>query len=88
MEAGAFLDADILKAGHHGSSTSTSADFLDAVSPEACVIEVGEGNSYNHPHKEVVSRLEEAGCAIYRTDLDGTVVFETDGQNWAVSTGN
>ena len=88
MEAGAFLDADILKAGHHGSSTSTSADFLDAVSPEACVIEVGEGNSYNHPHKEVVSRLEEAGCAIYRTDLEGTVVFETDGQNRAVSTGN
>ena len=86
MASGASLDADILKVGHHGSSTSTSQGFLDAVSPEGAVIEVGEGNSYNHPHKEVMDRLEAEGCTVYRTDLNGSVVIGTDGQNWAVQT--
>ncbi len=86
MASGAYLDADILKVGHHGSSTSTSQSFLDAVSPEGCVIEVGEGNSYNHPHKEVMDRLEAEGCTIYRTDQNGSVIIGTDGTNWAVQT--
>lgn len=86
IASGANLDADILKVGHHGSSTSTSQAFLDAVSPEACVIEVGEGNSYNHPHKEVMDRFQQKNCVVYRTDLNGNVLCETDGENCAVQT--
>ncbi|MGI5893193.1 MAG: ComEC/Rec2 family competence protein [Candidatus Merdivicinus sp.] len=86
LDCGADLSADILKLGHHGSSTSTGSAFLKTVSPSACVIEVGEGNSYNHPHAETIQRVEEAGCSIFRTDLDGNILIETDGKNWAVST--
>lgn len=86
LASGADLSADILKLGHHGSSTSTGEDFLEAVNPSACVIEVGEGNSYNHPHAETMERVEDYGCTVYRTDLDGSIVIATDGVNWAAST--
>lgn len=79
LASGADVDADILKAGHHGSSTSSSAAFLAAVSPEAAVIECGEGNEYGHPHLEVLERLEAASVNVYRTDLDGSVVVTTSG---------
>ncbi len=71
----ALLDCDILKVGHHGSSTSTTADFLEAVSPEICVISCGRNNSYGHPSNEVVSRIKEYGAVIRRTDTEGTVVI-------------
>ncbi len=76
---GADVDADILKVGHHGSKTSTSDDFLRAVSPDAAVISVGKGNRYGHPHLEVLERLEDGELAVYRTDRDGTIVLESDG---------
>lgn len=66
---------DLLVAGHHGSKTSTSAELLAAVRPWAVAISVGEDNAYGHPAQEILQRLEEYGCAVYRTDEDGTILF-------------
>lgn len=70
-----ILDCDILKVGHHGSSTSTTEEFLEAVSPEICVISCGENNSYGHPHRETMELLNEYGAEIHRTDKEGTVIL-------------
>ncbi len=77
---GTALDADLLKAGHHGSKTSTGKKLLEAVTPENVVICCGVDNSYNHPHVDTLARLAEYGIAVFRTDLDGTVVFCSDGK--------
>ncbi|MEK7689425.1 MAG: MBL fold metallo-hydrolase, partial [Bdellovibrionota bacterium] len=77
--AGEFeLAADTLKAGHHGSRTSSSLEFLKVVSPELMVISSGEGNDYGHPHEETLEKAEDLGIAVLRTDLEGTVslIFE------------
>ena len=85
--SGLALSADVLKIGHHGSNTSSSEEFLRAVGPEIAVIECGEGNDYGHPHLEVLERLEAVSAAVYRTDLDGSVVVTADGSgNYDVST--
>lgn len=76
--------ANVLKVGHHGSSTSTSQAFLDAVSPCVAVISVGEGNSYGHPTQSTLDRL--AGIDVYRTDLNGTVTVTSDGKSVDVRT--
>ncbi len=68
-----LLKADVLKLGHHGSSTSSSKAFLEAVQPKAVVISVGKNNDYGHPHKETMQRLKSIGAEIYRTDKLGTV---------------
>jgi competence protein ComEC len=75
------LKADVLKVGHHGSSTSTSQGFLDAVSPRYAVISCGKDNSYGHPTSTVLRRLQDAGVTVYRTDVDGTVILSSDGTN-------
>ncbi len=80
------LRCDILKCGHHGSSTSTSDAFLDAVSPKYAVISCGTGNSYGHPHKETMTKLNAKGLEILRTDTQGTVVVTTDGEKINVHT--
>lgn len=73
----------LLKVGHHGSSTSTSEAFLKYCSPLAAVISCGRNNRYGHPHEEVVERLERYGCRIYRTDKSGAVtVYVRDGKMW------
>lgn len=77
----ADVDADVLKVGHHGSSTSTSDAFLAAVSPDYAVISCGEDNKYGHPHAETLNRLRENGITVYRTDEQGTIVAESDGQD-------
>ena len=74
------LKAKVLKVGHHGSNTSTTGAFLEAVSPNAAIISCGENNSYGHPHQEILARLGGAGVDIYRTDLSGTIVAVSDGQ--------
>lgn len=81
LDQGQMLKADVLIAGHHGSSTSSSMDFLRAVKPMYVGISCGIDNSYGHPHPELLERLDTIGCAILRTDLQGDVVFYTDGEN-------
>lgn len=79
LEAGCDLDVDVLKVGHHGSSTSTGYVFLREIMPEYGVISCGTDNSYGHPHDEVTSRLYDADVTVYRTDEQGTVVAVSDG---------
>jgi competence protein ComEC len=76
----------VLKVAHHGSRTSTSALFVDRYDPAVAVISVGRHNSFGHPSAEVVRRLEAAGAAVRRTDLDGAVTIETDGREIRVET--
>ncbi len=75
----ASLKSDVLKVGHHGSSTSSCDEYLDAVDPEYAVISCGKDNSYGHPHDETLEALSRRGIKTYRTDEDGTVVMKTDG---------
>lgn len=75
------LRADVLKLGHHGSSTSTSEEFLKAVSPSLGIICVGIDNSYGHPNKEILKRFEDNKIKILRTDKDGSIVISSDGTN-------
>ncbi|MCL2405132.1 MAG: MBL fold metallo-hydrolase [Defluviitaleaceae bacterium] len=86
LESGQYLSADILRVGHHGSRTSTSQEFFDAVSPSIAVIQVGEGNRYNHPHDCVMERLSDAGVRIYRNDHHGDIIITSDGRNLDVRT--
>ena len=69
------FDCDVLKVGHHGSRTSSSQKFLKVATPEYALISVGADNSYGHPNKEVVERLEEIGAKVYRTDYEGDIVL-------------
>ena len=85
IESGADLDCDVLRVGHHGSSTSSCKDFLDSVSPEMCVISCGENNDYGHPHDKVVNRLAKYTDEIYRTDICGSIVMTSDGENIEIS---
>jgi competence protein ComEC len=82
----ADVSADVLKVGHHGSSTSTSATFLSRVAPAYAVISAGSNNTYGHPADTILSRLNDAGANVFRTDLQGTIVFTSDGGNITVDT--
>ena len=73
LASGENIDAEILKLGHHGSDTSTSEEFLDAISPEYALISAGLGNKHEHPIECVMQRLEERQIEVYRTDESGTV---------------
>ncbi len=81
----AFLHADVLKVGHHGSKNSTMPEFLSAVAPQISIISSGEENPYGHPHRELIERLEGSGSRILRTDEDGAVQILTDGHTLRVS---
>ena len=74
------LKTDVLKVGHHGSKSSTSEDFLRAVTPRIAVISCAAENRYGHPSAEVIKLLTDFGVAIYRTDLSGTIVIGSDGE--------
>jgi competence protein ComEC len=75
------LRADVLKVGHHGSATSSTGEFVQAVAPRLALVSVGAGNSYGHPSQSVLRTLARAGAAILRTDRSGTVVVRTDGHS-------
>jgi competence protein ComEC len=87
ISSGENLKADVLKVGHHGSSSSSSLKFLKAVSPTIAIISCGAGNSYGHPHDITLKNLTDIGPVIYRTDLTGTVVIECDGKSVTVVSG-
>jgi competence protein ComEC len=76
----ALLAADVLKAGHHGSRTSSTEPFLDVVAPRVAIASVGAGNRYGHPSPETLRHLAQRGVPLLRTDLDHTVVVRTDGR--------
>lgn len=82
------ISADILKCGHHGSSSSTSPEFLAAVDPTVAIISCGEDNDYGHPHRETMSSLNEQDCDIYQTWQDGSVLVLTDGTGYSVNRWN
>jgi competence protein ComEC len=73
------LHADVLKVGHHGSSTSSTDAFLEAVRPSTAIISVGADNSYGHPSADVIAALGRVGARVVRTDRAGTIIVRTDG---------
>ena len=75
------LHADVLKVGHHGSSTSSTDDFLSAVSPGTAIISVGADNPYGHPSADVLAALTRVGARVVRTDELGTIIVRTDGRS-------
>ncbi len=79
-----ILHCDVLKVAHHGSKSSSSEDFLDAVSPSIAVIQVGKNNFYGHPHQQTLDRLEERGIQVYRTDQNGAVGIDIRSKGLAV----
>jgi len=78
------LESDILKVGHHGSSTSSCEEFVAVVDPEVAVISCGKDNSYGHPHWETVETFENAGIEMRRTDLEGTIRVVSNSRNYTV----
>jgi competence protein ComEC len=76
---GTDLHADVLKVGHHGSATSTTAPLLEAVSPRLALVSVGAGNRYGHPSPDVLEALRSHGSQVLRTDDVGTIVVSIDG---------
>lgn len=84
LVANTDLRAQFLKIGHHGSKTSTTAQFLNAVKPVLAFMELGERNQYSFPHPEVLKRLEDLGIKHYRSDIDGTVELVLDSENYKV----
>lgn len=87
LQAGMDVSADVLKMGHHGSSTSTGDAFFQAVSPQTAVITCGVDNDYGHPHREILALLEESGIAVYRTDEQDTILASCDGEAITWQTG-
>lgn len=77
-------DIDVLKVGHHGSKTSSSKEFIDVINPEYSIISVGKNNRYGHPNKEVLENLENS--KIYRTDLDGSIMFKIKNNKLKIET--
>lgn len=81
LDLGYSVDADVLKLGHHGSSTSNSMAFLEAVSPQTAIVSCGAGNDYGHPHQEVMDRLAQLNVTVYRTDTQGSILARCDGSS-------
>lgn len=77
--SGSLLKSTVLKVGHHGSRTSTSAPFMEAVAPTYALISNGKDNKYGHPHPDTLATLAQFGTEIFRTDLLGTIIMKSDG---------
>lgn len=83
-ESESFFTANVLKAGHHGSVTSSGEELLAKVKPSIVVIPVGKDNQFGHPSRRVLKRFEKQGTRIYRTDLDGELIISSDGEELIV----
>ena len=84
---GKKLKCQVLKAGHHGSKTSSTAEFLKLVKPESVVMSLGVNNQYGHPHEALLNRLQKQGVKnIYRTDVNGTITIVSDGSSYSITT--
>lgn len=86
LQSGIDVKADILKLGHHGSSTSTHPTFLREVQPDVAIYSAGLNNTYGHPHQEVVNLVQNSTIQLYGTDVHGTVIVETDGKDYKILT--
>jgi len=80
LRAGADLRADVLKVGHHGSLTSSSERFLEAVRPRVALLSAGRGNPFGHPHRDILARLAARRIRVFRTDRDGAIALVSDGR--------
>ena len=85
LAAGGTVQSKILKSGHHGSKTSSSADFLRAVKPEAALISCGVNNDYGHPHKETMKKYHALNIPIYVTAENGTITVTSDGKTYKIT---
>ncbi|WML37464.1 ComEC/Rec2 family competence protein [Clostridium sp. OS1-26] len=81
LSKGLDVSADVLKLGHHGSFSSTSAEFLDKVNPKYAVVSCGKDNDYGHPHDVTMKKLEKKHIPLYRTDESGNIICTSDGKN-------
>lgn len=79
-------DCTVLKVAHHGSKDGIDKIFLHAVSPEIAVISYGKDNGYGHPHPDTLKLLEDSGCILKSTALNGTIIISTDGETWSLKT--
>jgi competence protein ComEC len=84
LAAGYEIKSSILKAGHHGSRTSSSLEFLQKVRPKVALISAGAKNKFHHPHPSTLKRFEELGIKVYRTDLNGNITLRSDGQRYII----
>ncbi|WP_100373588.1 MBL fold metallo-hydrolase [Bacillus sp. FJAT-45037] len=84
VDAGVNLEADVIRLGHHGSSTSSHEDFLDQVNARYAVYSAGVDNEYGHPHREVIERLNQRPLEWFGTDLHGNIYMKSDGENIVV----
>lgn len=85
VDSGVDLKANFLQLGHHGSKTSTTTSFLEAVDPEVAIISAGKDSQYGHPNEEVVSRVADKGIEIYETSVQGSIVVVTDGKTYTIA---
>lgn len=84
IQSNADLNSDVLVAGHHGSNTSSSREFLNKVTPDVVAISVGNGNKYKHPSESVIKLFNELNYRIFRTDLDGFIEIDSDGKDYKI----
>lgn len=82
LALGELLKSDIIKAPHHGSKTSSTTDYIKYIDPNVCLMSLGEGNKYRHPSPITTDRYQEMGTKIHRTDLEGAIVYKSDGRKW------
>ena len=88
LNSGLDISADVLRVGHHGSTSSTNYNFLKKVSPKIAIISVGLNNDYGHPKEKILNKLKDLNVKIYRTDLNGNIVITTDGETMKVKVDN
>jgi|Deesub1362A_J573_1020465.scaffolds.fasta_scaffold00317_41 competence protein ComEC len=84
LKLGVDLRSQVIKLAHHGENDTTSKEFLMAVKPEYAIISVSRSDIYARPHPALITRLEEAGVKVFRTDQDGTIILETDGREYRI----